>query len=256
VGIDARKNNSPASASPRTSTVCGECNKKFKTTEALQIHKKKAHNHLKPFSCTVAECEMTFALKHSLSQHMKTHTDAKNHLTHTPTSRSKSPKAKPKRSKQTVQISSASKVKSPVLNKRRQLKMEKLHSCNLCGQHYRTTYLLKQHQLRHFDERTFQCDMCTKAFNTKSNLRKHKIIHLSRTAGCAKCPVCRMLFPSKAFMASHLINTHKYKFPLSAEKHGKSSPAADAPETPQPALENVNDINVVLAVKSKPPPVL
>ncbi|PAV64078.1 hypothetical protein WR25_00845 [Diploscapter pachys] len=60
--------------------------------------------------------------------------------------------------------------------------------CDICGQHFKRLWLLKNHIRSHTGEKPFECEACGKAFSDKSNLRAHMATHSEvKPFDCLKC---------------------------------------------------------------------
>lgn len=55
------------------------------------------------------------------------------------------------------------------------------HECELCGRTFSKSYYLKQHMIKHSEERPFQCDICHLTFKGRYYLDIHRNKHLKKT---------------------------------------------------------------------------
>ena len=61
-------------------------------------------------------------------------------------------------------------------------------TCQICYKSFTSKKGLKNHILRHQDERGFHCDICTFAFKTRRDLSSHKkFVHGRNKFRCVKC---------------------------------------------------------------------
>ena len=85
---------------------------------------------------------------------------------------------------------------------------ERPHKCNDCDKAFRSRPQLAEHQAAtHRDSEKENCDKCEKTFASKGKLSKHKQLHHSDQSH--DCPDCEKTFSSRAGLKSHERRVHK-----------------------------------------------
>ncbi|XP_072037374.1 uncharacterized protein [Amphiura filiformis] len=191
--------------------ICDECDKSFKTQEALDKHKRlhtgqgllvcqfcgkkmngkssldrheRIHTGEKPYKCEF--CDKRFVCCNTLQIHKQEHTGY-----------------------QFVCSLCGHKFKS----KGNLLEHERSHTgatpyhCKLCGKHFRTGSGLWTHkQARHSEVRRYKCEVCSKAFFTHGALAKHKVVHTGERK--YECQYCHKRYGSISIRAGHVKQVH------------------------------------------------
>ncbi|KAB0797596.1 hypothetical protein PPYR_08589 [Photinus pyralis] len=92
------------------------------------------------------------------------------------------------------------------LHKRTHTNLEdKLHVCDVCGQRFNYSYLLKRHSFKHSDKKPFPCEKCDKGCLTAESLRRHMVTHEENYMKKVHiCSVCGKEFPYPSILAEHM----------------------------------------------------
>ncbi|XP_058461084.1 zinc finger protein 624-like [Malaya genurostris] len=73
--------------------------------------------------------------------------------------------------------------------------------CSICGFEVRGSVALAAHEQKHTNEKPFQCDLCDKKFANRSLLKAHSVIHTNNKMFV--CSTCGAAFQRKATMQNH-----------------------------------------------------
>ncbi len=133
---------------------CETCNKRFKTSTQLNIHKR-IHLQQKPFACD--QCPKTFNRTCNLKRHKMLHTGEK------PFSCDTCP-FKCRESHHLVEH-------------KRTHTGEKPFSCDLCPKKFSQSVSLTRHKRTHTGEKPYECGYCQMKFSQLSSLIRHKRKH-------------------------------------------------------------------------------
>lgn len=57
-----------------------------------------------------------------------------------------------------------------------------LFPCDICGKHFTSKDVLRQHMLAHAQPRPFVCEHCDAGFTTQLHLESHLVLHRPRTS--------------------------------------------------------------------------
>ena len=136
--------------------ACGNCDKKFKTSNQLENHEK-YHSAPKQFVC--AHCQIGFPYRRELNKHMKSHTQ---NLSYSCSKCNKKFSQEAEKNKHEMKHSD-----------------EKAYKCGSCGKGFRSKNGLRQHQSRqHPTEILFKCSFCEQNFPNVSQRNNHEKGHL------------------------------------------------------------------------------
>ncbi|GAB5355074.1 hypothetical protein AAMO2058_000174400 [Amorphochlora amoebiformis] len=90
-----------------------------------------------------------------------------------------------------------------VLQLSRLLEVENSGSCAVCGRHFGSGWLLRNHMRKHTGEKPYMCSTCGRNFSERGNLKKHlKQVHMKIRGHT--CPVCNRSFSQKQHLDTHL----------------------------------------------------
>ncbi|XP_008422536.1 zinc finger protein 2 homolog [Poecilia reticulata] len=95
----------------------------------------------------------------------------------------------------------------------------KVHSCDLCGKHYKRADLLLSHRRIHTGERPYGCNVCSKTYAHPSQLRVHRRIHTGEKPYA--CSYCEKRFNENTQLKVHL-RTHTGEKPYGCRQCGKT----------------------------------
>lgn len=176
------------------SVSCDICGKEMKSMERLQIHKKTVHIDLK-VPCSL--CDRKFKNKFYLKTHMRTsHSDdafhvcpicgksLKNIRLHMELVHSERKGVDCEICGKTFLTEQRLKVHARWSH----TNVEKTHTCETCGDSFKSKTMLKNHYVRHSDDRNYKCNLCDKTFKLKCILQTHKRVHnIVDPYTCQKC---------------------------------------------------------------------
>ena len=172
---------------------CDICGESFAYGERLERHKT-THTDEKPFQCSI--CSKNCATKETLRDHVMTHTGEKRFF---------------------CAVCGKGFIKKADLNKHQPVHLdikERPFKCSKCPMGYNDKRLLKQHLMRHKDEKPHQCDVCGEAFFRADGLRKHRMKHTGEKPH--HCSVCQKSFRFKNVLLRH-IQTHTSEKPFQCD---------------------------------------
>ncbi|XP_062563105.1 zinc finger protein 569-like isoform X2 [Armigeres subalbatus] len=169
---------------------CSKCSKTYLTNGNLQEHFRMAHSGIK-FSCK--ECGIKFATKSSWKRHMQGHTEEGF----------------------CCDICKQKFTSHTVLTKHKRRVHENLAKnfiCLDCGSTFDDNASLREHRVRHTNERRWECETCGMKFKRNHNLMNHRKTHLAENqpVPTIECLQCDEKFLTKMALASHRYVHGKY----------------------------------------------
>ncbi|CAG9134455.1 unnamed protein product [Plutella xylostella] len=165
---------------------CTKCSERFKTIEALKIHKETHQPVKKKYVCE--SCGKVFTRHDYLSKHKLTHSGAKQHVCAHCGFRTS------QRSSLTIHI--------------RKHTGERPFSCDLCPQRCVSSSNLLAHRRRHGGLKNFECTICNKKFGYKASLDEHFASTHDRSSTHA-CQLCGATYSRVRGLKRHLAAKHK-----------------------------------------------
>ncbi|XP_067635455.1 uncharacterized protein [Eurosta solidaginis] len=209
--------------------ICGKC---FTQKSSLRHHKR-LHSGEKPYKCDI--CEKRFVRASHLHVHMRSHihlgvntyrckfcplafplaSELRLHLTS-----HKNEDAETRERNMTALKEEVAKLKQKLLeSKPRGCKnignKNEQYLCDICGKHFKKTWILKIHKRIHSDEKPHKCDFCKKRFAQAGTLSEHMRTHTGEKP--YKCKYCERCFTTKTLLNKHLRvhlgdNIHRCEF--------------------------------------------
>ncbi|XP_072036821.1 uncharacterized protein [Amphiura filiformis] len=204
--------------------LCDECDKSFKTQEALDKHKRlhtgqgllvcqfcgkkmngkssldrheRLHKGEKPYKCEF--CDKRFVCFMLLKMHKQEHTGY-----------------------QFVCAQCGHKFKS----KGNLLQHEVSHTsatpyhCKPCGKRFRTPGGLRAHkQAQHSEIKSYICEVCSKAFSSSADLANHKVVHTRERR--FECKYCHKRFGTSSTRSGHIKQVHLGEKRTGHQRKGK-----------------------------------
>ena len=87
------------------------------------------------------------------------------------------------------------------------------HKCNFCDKVFSSPSQLKQHAIRHSNDKPFKCDFCKKSFKRKGHLSRHmERAHIKKNSHEHKCSICDKIFSSYFHVKQHvMVHTEQMK---------------------------------------------
>ncbi|XP_067826070.1 zinc finger protein Gfi-1b [Heptranchias perlo] len=166
---------------------CIKCNKVFSTPHGLEVHVRRSHSGMRPFSCDL--CGKTFGHAVSLEQHMNIHSQE----------RIFECKMCGKTFKRSSTLSTHLLIHSDT----------RPYPCQYCGKRFHQKSDMKKHTYIHTGEKPHKCQVCGKSFSQSSNLITHSRKHTGfKPFGCE---LCAKGFQRKVDLRRHHETQHSLK---------------------------------------------
>ncbi|CRL00467.1 CLUMA_CG013729, isoform A [Clunio marinus] len=178
----------------RPTFPCPECGKELSSLSAVSSHINWIHKIKREFKCET--CLKMFATKGSLKEHVKIHSNIKEHVC-----------VICKKSFKTVSV----------LTNHLDTHNETGYGCSDCGLRLNSKRTLRQHMLKHSDINKFSCEICNAKFKRVKGYKDH-LISMHTDIKAYKCPWCPKTFSNGANCRKHKKCCHTKEF-LQAEKN-------------------------------------
>ncbi|XP_049630027.1 zinc finger protein Gfi-1b isoform X2 [Suncus etruscus] len=166
---------------------CIKCNKAFSTPHGLEVHVRRSHSGMRPFSCDI--CGKSFGHAVSLEQHMLVHSQE----------RTFECRMCGKAFKRSSTLSTHLLIHSDT----------RPYPCQFCGKRFHQKSDMKKHTYIHTGEKPHKCQVCGKAFSQSSNLITHSRKHTGFKP--FSCELCAKGFQRKVDLRRHRESQHNLK---------------------------------------------
>ncbi|CAG9813695.1 unnamed protein product [Phaedon cochleariae] len=140
----------------RNTHICKVCGKTFKCSAHLKRHVEHLHRGVKNFTCAI--CDLKFATKFSLEEHLNIHTDNRPFVCEI--------------------CGKAFKQKSSLYVHNLYHNDNFPFSCDLCRKRFRRKGDLVVHQRIHTGDKPYGCAVCDKRFRLGHDMKRHLKIHV------------------------------------------------------------------------------
>ncbi|XP_055384506.1 zinc finger protein 260-like [Condylostylus longicornis] len=164
--------------------TCEICGKGLKSSVNLREHMN-VHSGVRPYKCHL--CPMTFARKWGLTSHVRSHIGDKRY---------------------SCEHCEKKFINGAILkiHVRMVHTKEKPCQCELCGQHFYSNQLLKEHKKRHLNIRPYKCEYenCGKSFYDKKQLNRHYVSHSDEKPFKCTFNNCDAKFARQKTLQAHL----------------------------------------------------
>ncbi len=192
--------------SPLTKPTCPVCKQTFSQKHSLDDHMR-THTGVKPFACDFDGCTKRFAQRAGLRNHKFTHLSVE-----------KKPLACPLCPLHFAQ-------QAHLRSHMRTHTGEKTFKCEECGELFALDNTLKCHIRTHTGEKPFICKQCGKGFAQKGTLNKHLRTHTGENL--YHCSICGQGFTQKHSATIHEKSQHKDN--QTTATAANSTPTAEQP---------------------------
>lgn len=165
---------------------CALCTKSFSWSHSLTRHMKiHSEGDNRPFKCTI--CAAAFRRKHHLKTHTRRHTGEKPFM---------------------CQDCSKTFIKKSQLTRHRMIHTgEKPFQCTECPRRFADRWTWTNHKRVHTGEKPFSCHVCGKAYMSNQSLKKHMHAHKASEIKRYPCVLCSKKFKSKRRLLKHQKST-------------------------------------------------
>jgi len=211
VKVETKRQNEDEYGSPQKTYnfPCDLCDKYLSTNEALVIHKI-IHSEMTKYKCEVEECNLDFANRKTMLQHMR----VDHGIEKTPDSRVFH--MCPDCGKQFT-------TKSCMQDHQIKHSDEKNFVCMECGKQFKRKESLHFHMKKHAGIEDYHCDQCPARYVSSSALVAHKVAKHTDPADKETflCNFCGQSFNKKEYLAKH-VTKHTGEKPYQCKECGKS----------------------------------
>ena len=165
--------------------ACDVCNKTFPRRNALRAHRRN-HSEERPYKCGI--CGREFKRSSHLKDHLPTH------------------EGKDRKREHICHVCKAGFFSRKILVRHMRLHFaEKCHKCDVCGLGFKRKQHLKEHAVRHQEEREiYHCEECNKDYTNNKAYKNHLSVHKNEERH-----TCKFCNKKVTKLNKHLMQMHK-----------------------------------------------